>query len=897
MVRFKRNLLSVALASAALALAVNAQAQTAAQADQDAQAAADKKKQDEAKNLDKVTVVGIRGAIERSIEMKQASNEIIEAVTAEDIGKLPDVSIADSLARLTGVTAQRFGGRAQEINIRGFSGDFSTTLLNGREQVSLGNNRGVEFDQYPSELMSSVVVYKTQNAALVGQGLSGTVDLRTVRPLDYDQRTLAANLRGDMNKVQDRKKYGSRFSFAYIDQFADNTLGLALGYARLDSPGQSREFESWGYDNGLLGGANVFNYQTKNRRDGLAGTVQYRPNERWESTLDVFYSKFDTDQNRAGLQFGTVWGSTGAPISFTRNADNLVTQASFRNFRPVVRNDENNYRDKLTSIGWKNTFRLDGAWTMSVDLSHSQADRKHQILEGYAVLNPALPGDTLQMSLDPSGRWFNFTTGYDYTDPSILRLADPGGWGGDRWQAGYLKDMSIKDKLNSGRIDFEYAFAEGAFSKLLFGANYSERSKSRGSDENTLCVAANCASSNPVYLPIPSSAVAGVSPGFAGIDRVLDLNLTGMLGNTYILLPKNHPDIYNKNWTVDEKLTTVYLQANIDTELFGAPLTGNLGVQAVRADQKSDAIAMFNGVPIAGTASYGAKYTEYLPSLNLKLALPEDINVRFALGRQMARPRMDEMVASANYGYDPTRREFSGSGGNAALRPWLANALDFGFEKYFGKTGYFTAGYFYKDLKTYIYNATTRFDFAQLPLPTGNYPVTSTVGWFTQPVNGQGGTLQGIELALSLPFDVFWAPLEGFGFQGNYADVSSSIHPGGANAQLPGLSKYVSNMSLYFERWGFSARISQRGRSKFRGEVEGFGGDRDRNRYFAGEKVTDFQMGYEFQDGALRGLSVLLQLYNLKNEPFVEPSTAGVGYPGKYTDYGRTYLLGVNYKF
>lgn len=433
MVRFKRNLLSVALASAALALAVNAQAQTAAQADQDAQAAADKKKQDEAKNLDKVTVVGIRGAIERSIEMKQASNEIIEAVTSEDIGKLPDVSIADSLARLTGVTAQRFGGRAQEINIRGFSGDFSTTLLNGREQVSLGNNRGVEFDQYPSELMSSVVVYKTQNAALVGQGLSGTVDLRTVRPLDYDQRTLAANLRGDMNKVQDRKKYGSRFSFAYIDQFADNTLGLALGYARLDSPGQSREFESWGYDNGLLGGANVFNYQTKNRRDGLAGTVQYRPNERWESTLDVFYSKFDTDQNRAGLQFGTVWGSTGAPISFTRNADNLVTQASFRNFRPVVRNDENNYRDKLTSIGWKNTFRLDGAWTMSVDLSHSQADRKHQILEGYAVLNPALPGDTLQMSLDPSGRWFNFTTGYDYTDPSILRLADPGGWGGDRW--------------------------------------------------------------------------------------------------------------------------------------------------------------------------------------------------------------------------------------------------------------------------------------------------------------------------------------------------------------------------------------------------------------------------------------------------------------------------------
>ena len=114
---------------------------------------------------------------------------------------------------------------------------------------------------------------------------------------------------------------------------------------------------------------------------------------------------------------------------------------------------------------------------------------------------------------------------------------------------------------------------------------------------------------------------------------------------------------------------------------------------------------------------------------------------------------------------------------------------------------------------------------------------------------------------------------------------------------MPGLSKYISNMSLYFERWGFSARASQRSRTHFRGEVEGFGGDRDRNRFFKGEKVTDFQMGYAFQTGTLKGLSVLLQMYNLENEPFVESSTAGINYPGKYTDYGKTYLFGVNYKF
>src|SRR5690606_12643532 len=114
-------------------------------------------------------------------DTKQAEDTIVEAISAEDIGKLPDASIADSIARLPGLTAQRFAGKPQEINIRGFAGDFSTTLLNGREQVSMGNNRGVEFDQYPSELMSQVVVHKTTDGTLVGQGLSGTVDLKTIR--------------------------------------------------------------------------------------------------------------------------------------------------------------------------------------------------------------------------------------------------------------------------------------------------------------------------------------------------------------------------------------------------------------------------------------------------------------------------------------------------------------------------------------------------------------------------------------------------------------------------------------------------------------------------------------------------------------------------------------------
>src|SRR5512138_4022637 len=150
----------------------------------------------EGENIEEVVVTGIRAAIESAISIKQDSNSIVEAISAEDIGKLPDTSIAESISRLPGLTSQRAEGRASAISLRGTDPGFTTALLNGREQVSTGDNRSIEFDQYPSELLSAVVVYKTPDSGLIGQGLAGTIDLRTTRPLGYGRRTMAFNLRG-----------------------------------------------------------------------------------------------------------------------------------------------------------------------------------------------------------------------------------------------------------------------------------------------------------------------------------------------------------------------------------------------------------------------------------------------------------------------------------------------------------------------------------------------------------------------------------------------------------------------------------------------------------------------------------------------------------------------------
>src|ERR1700680_4916215 len=132
-----------------------------------------------------ITVTGIKASIATAISIKESSDDIIESIAAEDLGKLPDLSIADSIARLPGLAAQRSDGRANFISIRGFASDFSGTTFGGREQASTGENRGVEFDQYPAELINAVQVYKTTDASLIGQGLAGTVNLKTVKPLAF----------------------------------------------------------------------------------------------------------------------------------------------------------------------------------------------------------------------------------------------------------------------------------------------------------------------------------------------------------------------------------------------------------------------------------------------------------------------------------------------------------------------------------------------------------------------------------------------------------------------------------------------------------------------------------------------------------------------------------------
>src|SRR5688572_22138967 len=314
--------------------------------------------------LGDVVVTGIRVGIQNAIDTKRDNSSIVEAISAEDIGKLPDTSIADSISRLPGLTSQRAEGRASAISLRGTDPGFTTALLNGREQVSTGDNRSIEFEQYPSELLSSVVVYKTPDAGLIGQGLAGTIDLRTTRPLNYGRRAMAFNLRGEANSHDDlgadADERGYRASFSYIDQFADDTIGVTFGVARLVSPlatSGAGTYEPWhangdpsanlkndtwqmhpgvGPDVFVTNGIKVRTDMGTNRRDGAMAALQWRPSDNFSSILDVYYTRRKQVDNARSLEVNL--GDYPAPCcDGDENAFPDGTQFGYAN--PTVRDN------------------------------------------------------------------------------------------------------------------------------------------------------------------------------------------------------------------------------------------------------------------------------------------------------------------------------------------------------------------------------------------------------------------------------------------------------------------------------------------------------------------------------------------------------------------------------
>ena len=926
MAMFKPSILTLALTAAGL----SSFATTAAQEETI-------KKDD----VEIIEVKGFRGSVVESINTKRFSTQVVESISAEDIGKLPDSSIAESIARLPGLTAQRLDGRASRVTIRGFGENESGTTFNGREQVSISDNRGVEFDLYPSEIMSGVTVYKTPSASIDAEGIAGVINMQTVKPLSKGERVVQVN--GQYEKTSfdklnpDGNNDGYRGTLSYIDQFADDTIGVAFALNTMSSPNQEKRWNSWGYPEftadgnnySILGGAKPYVRSSTLERDSAMLVLEAAPSDKLHMSFDALYVDFSDEKILRGIEIPFAWGQGSInEDSTTVDAESgFITSATTQGQRVVVRNDYEERKAELTAFGFNTKYDIDDTWSVEFDASYSQVDRKIWSIESYSGTgrgDSRGAADNLGYTFNGGNTGATFTHDLDYSDYDLIQLGGPLSWGAssalnDKYgitgteyenqaQDGFINAPTIDDELTTLKFAASKVLENDYLSSIEFGISHRQREKSKSSEGYFMTLSA-FSLDNPGMVSVPEQYRQGsVDLDFIGMGNMIAYDTNGLVNDGYYnLLAESltNPSHATKSWTVEEEVTSAFVQANINTEVNGLLLTGNVGVRYIQTEQSSqgNAFGSVNGLVLTSPTDISHDYSNVLPSLNLSLALDEQQTVRFGAAKTISRPRLDEMNASVNASYNQTPDEngnyWSVSGGNPELEAKEATGYDITYENYFSDEGYFSTAFFYKDLTQWIFDGTYEIDMTGVEDPsTGQLPATN-VGTGSGKVNGGGGDLWGYELSLALPFKIFHPSLEGFGLIASHTGIESDIEDQNGNEyELPGLSDKIQSLTVYYEMHGLQLRTSMRKRSSFKGDVYGLGFNTDQVNIL-GETIWDIQAGYDFSEAGitgLEGLTVQFQVQNLTEEPFTSLSGDNALQVRDYQDYGRTYLLGFSYK-
>lgn len=702
--KFRPSLITAGLVASGLAFSLAAYAQDA------------ENTQKTEEEIEVIEVKGFSTSLLKSLNQKRFGDTVSEQLSADDLGGLPDVSMADALTRLPGISAVRTGGQAAEINIRGLAGDFVFSTLNGREQVSTSGNRAIEFDQYPSELINSAAVYKSPKASLIEGGVAGSVELVTASPLSNDQQhTFNLNARGMFNdrasEVSDAEDYGSRLSFSYQGKFLDDTLGFALGYARLFQPSVATQYIGLA-PGGVIPGTDFrpsegFEIQHKGgeeTRNGYMASIEWAPHDDFRLKADGFLSRFDSEEFARGYRVKLDATKSSTANLVTTAAGDVTGGVFTRNSGSATRvelvNDDNQDFDEVASFGLGGEWNINDNWTMTFDLSHSSAssDFRNGLLWSLVAedANAAVPvfDENVQIVYQNNGLNLpdvGFSQFDAFSDINRVMVSKYG-----------IYPYQNEDEIDAFRVDFKYELDNEFISSIEFGARYSDRTYSNdrsvfeyGSDSGFPRNQPPLRLTQDMVEVVDWKGDFGYFPSYLSIDLDKALNAWFPAG-----IPQpvqtwgtSHPGVINSPtpgqgpntaWSVTEsgsvfeEVTSAYLMANIDAEIGGIPVTGNFGVRMVDTKQSStvlqdvseDVLNEFGevidtrGNPEAG-AQYltdeaglindyfalniiGDEYTDYLPSLNLNFRITDNDQIRFAAAKVMGRPPINRLFANAN---------------------------------------------------------------------------------------------------------------------------------------------------------------------------------------------------------------------------------------------------------
>jgi iron complex outermembrane receptor protein len=886
--------------------------------------------------LDEIVVTGIRKSVQESIEAKRDSAELTEVVTAEDIGKMPDKNVADSLARLPGVTTSAAGANEggfdenDRVSMRGTNPSLTQTLINGHG-VAAGDwfvldqvqtvGRSVSFTLLPSEIVSKVVVQKSSNASLVEGGVAGSVDIITRKPLDFSKTfTLEASVgavyadlpsktEGQYSALGNFKNDANNFGvmlqlFSETRQLRRDGVEI-LGYDTIDSKSQlaatNPDLANVQYPREI--GAALFT-QRRQRNGGMVD-IEFKPTDDLTLDLSGFASRLSASNfNRNYMMWSTHFVNSGAgqgpdPGYVVQN--HTLTKANFTGVPGTLYGvyDQISRPDETATANFVNldtTWKANDVLTFLGQVGYSWGDGKTPT-QNVSETSPGL-GSGAGYQLNGLGSAPNFNLGTtNNTTPTPGGVPVTFGW------IFGAQNIDVKDKEKWAKIDSDYQIDNGAWKDLKFGVRYEahDRTSDNAIAQGPTWSGVNGGGTSPLNYPTGFSTYPSNFNTFGG-------NIpTGIWYWTPAQLAAyNSPNNVNRDllkreyyqylFQVHEKNTAAYVQADFKGDRWAA----NAGVRYVHTQENAvtytqvdkstpgailtSAFGPFIGIPVSHS------YNDVLPSANLKIDVSPDLVARFAASQTMTRADYSalagftDLTPPGNTNCPPSGCIGGGSGGNPDLKPIRSTNLDAGLEWYFAKRSLLSATVFYMDLRNYIAYGSQTKSYITYSSQFNGVPVPYNL---TVPVNAKG-RVDGLELAYQQ------AITENFGIAGNYTYAdgkqTSAVAPTAAGTpgdnRLVGTSKNTYNVSGYFENKMFSARVAYIYRSAFYSGL-------DRSSAFTQDAIGTLSasLGYTMNEH----FSITLDGMNLNN-PTLKYYALNQSQPRAFYKNGSQYYLNFRFK-
>jgi len=459
--------------------------------------------------LEEVVVTGIRSSLKRSLDVKRDAAQVVDAISAEDVGKFPDANVAESLQRITGVAIDRSGGEGQFITVRGLGPEFNTVLVNGRTIATDNDGREFSFDTFSSNIISRAEVFKTATPNLQSGGIGSTVNVVTSRPLqagagnsfNFSAAGIYEDLRGDFtpevsaqgNWVNDEGTFGVSASVSYSDRATQrdrvitNGFSLRSGDAAVFAPESASGLTAAAIQP-LPEGTRVQQQAIVSRdiqdreRVTFNGALQFRPSDQTEIIIDALISEFDIQS------FDTQFSGFFSPPFLNPQIDENGTVTAFNrpgqdflNRNPEIadliglsQNDNvltaANREAESSLIGLNISHEFNDAWSLNFDVSTSSAERDGT--NPFVVLGALAPASPL-ISLQDGGDIVGLTNIVGGQDTSIQRLHFVN-----------VNRQVVNDDIDEVKLGFDWNTDGGALNKVSFGAAISDRSKSRDQFDN-----------------------------------------------------------------------------------------------------------------------------------------------------------------------------------------------------------------------------------------------------------------------------------------------------------------------------------------------------------------------------------------------------------------------------